>query len=101
MYEKSDNTRNHTDFEVVFRLFAKLRRVILSDSYNNVAAWRGEFELRDQLTGAVSHRHLSADRRQPEKPNKDEWNWGTTENYTHDAELLSLIKHIIISITVL
>ena len=49
-----------TDFVVFFGLLSKLRRVVFSDSNDDLTAGGGEFELWDELTGAVPHRHLPA-----------------------------------------
>lgn len=37
-------------------------RVVLSDGYNDVTAGGGELELRDELAGTVSQRHLPDER---------------------------------------
>lgn len=70
-----------THFVVVLWLLAKLWRVVLSDSHDDVAAGGGEFELRDQLAGAVPDRHLPANRRQTEESDTDWHNKPAEDTY--------------------
>lgn len=43
---------------VLFRLLVELWRVVLSDSHDDVAPRGGDFELRDELAGAVPQGYL-------------------------------------------
>lgn len=47
----------------------ELWRVVLSDGHDDVAAGGGEFELREELAGAVPQRHLPERKTHPEGTN--------------------------------
>lgn len=62
-----------TNFVVIFRLLAKLWRVVLSNGYHDVTAGGREFQLWDKLAGTVSQRHLPDSKRQPEDRGDTYW----------------------------
>lgn len=89
-----------TDFVKFLRLLAKLWRVVLSNSHNNLTAGGGEFELRDQLAGAVPNCHLPANSRHPGDRGMRHWlapqaNRGHTDAhqdiYTHSFSFVMSI----------